>query len=75
MVILQASRLERWKGQAAHLTALGLMRDIPGWECWLAGGVQKAGEGEFLDELRRAANRAGSRTGCNSWVSGPTSRG
>ena len=59
VVILQASRLERWKGQAAHLTALGLIRDIPGWECWLAGGVQKAGESEFMAELRTAANRAG----------------
>lgn len=59
VVILQASRLERWKGQAAHLTALGLMRDIPGWECWLAGGVQKADESEFMAELRSAAERAG----------------
>ena len=59
VVILQASRLERWKGQAVHLAALGLLRDIPGWECWLAGGVQKAGEGQFLDELRSAAERAG----------------
>ena len=59
VVILQASRLERWKGQAAHLTALGLMRDIPGWECWLVGGVQKAGESGFMTELRTAANQAG----------------
>ncbi len=59
VVILQASRLERWKGQAAHLSALATLRDIPGWECWLAGGVQKAGEGEFLAELRTTANRAG----------------
>ena len=59
MVILQASRLERWKGHAIHLAALGLLRDIPGWECWLAGGVQKSGEGRFLRELRRAVARAG----------------
>ena len=59
VVILQASRLERWKGQAVHLAALGLMRDIPGWECWLAGGVQKAGEAKFMAELRSAAERAG----------------
>ena len=58
-VILQASRLERWKGQAIHLAALELLRDVPGWECWLAGGVQKAGEGEFLDELRLAAEQVG----------------
>ena len=58
-VILQASRLERWKGQAVHLAALGLLHDVPGWECWLAGGVQKADEARFLDELRSAAERAG----------------
>ena len=59
VVILQASRLERWKGQDVHLAALGLLRDVPGWECWLAGGVQKAGEAEFLAELRSATERAG----------------
>ena len=59
VVILQASRLERWKGQAVHLAALGLLRDVPGWECWLAGGIQKAGEEQFLDELRSAAELAG----------------
>ncbi len=58
-VILQASRLERWKGQAIHLAALGLLRDVPGWECWLAGGIQKAGEAQFMDELRSAVERAG----------------
>lgn len=59
VVILQASRLEPWKGQAVHLAALGRLRDIPGWEFWLAGGAQKAGEAEFLAELRSAAERAG----------------
>lgn len=59
VVILQASRLERWKGQAVHLAALGLLRDVPGWECWLAGGVQKAGDPEFLAELRAGVERAG----------------
>ncbi len=59
VVILQASRLERWKGQAVHLEALALLRDLHGWECWLAGGIQKAGEARFMDELRSAAERAG----------------
>jgi glycosyltransferase involved in cell wall biosynthesis len=59
VVILQASRLERWKGQAVHLAALGRLRDVRGWECWLAGGIQKAGDGQFLHELRLAAERAG----------------
>ena len=59
VVVLQACRLERWKGHAVHVEALGLLRDVPGWECWLAGGAQKAGEAEFLAELRLSAERAG----------------
>jgi glycosyltransferase involved in cell wall biosynthesis len=59
VVILQASRLERWKGQAVHMAALARLRELPGWECWLAGGAQKLGEGQFLDELRSIARRAG----------------
>jgi glycosyltransferase involved in cell wall biosynthesis len=59
VVILQASRLERWKGQAVHMAALGLLRDVPGWECWLAGGVQKAGERQFLEELQSTTELAG----------------
>lgn len=59
VVILQASRLERWKGQAVHMEALGLLRDLPGWECWLAGGEQKAGESDYMAELRSSVERAG----------------
>jgi glycosyltransferase involved in cell wall biosynthesis len=59
VVILQASRLERWKGQVAHLEALTLLRDVPGWECWLAGGVQRECEAEFMAELQSTAERAG----------------
>jgi glycosyltransferase involved in cell wall biosynthesis len=59
VVILQASRLEPWKGQGVLVAALALMRDIPGWECWLAGGVQKGGEAHYFTELRSAAERAG----------------
>jgi glycosyltransferase involved in cell wall biosynthesis len=59
VVVLQASRLERWKGQSVHLEALGLLRDVAGWECWLAGGAQKAGERRYLDELRSTVERAG----------------
>jgi glycosyltransferase involved in cell wall biosynthesis len=59
VVILQASRPEPWKGQAIHLAALELLRDVPEWECWLAGGAQKPGEAEFLAELRSVAERGG----------------
>jgi glycosyltransferase involved in cell wall biosynthesis len=59
VVILQASRLERWKGQAAHVEALGGLKDVEGWEAWFAGGAQKAGEAEFLAELKASVQRLG----------------
>jgi glycosyltransferase involved in cell wall biosynthesis len=54
-VVLQASRMEWWKGQRLHLKALGLLRDLPGWVCWLAGGVQRSEEQAYRDELVRLA--------------------
>jgi glycosyltransferase involved in cell wall biosynthesis len=54
-VILQACRLQELKGHRLHLRALGLLRDLPGWECWLAGGVQRAGEEAYLTELKQLA--------------------
>jgi glycosyltransferase involved in cell wall biosynthesis len=59
VVILQTSRLERWKGQGIHVEALARLKDLPGWEAWFAGGAQKAGEAEYLDELKLTARRAG----------------
>lgn len=59
VVILQASRLERWKGQTVHLEALAQLRDLPQWQAWIAGGPQKAGEAEFLAELQGAIRQAG----------------
>lgn len=59
VVILQASRLEPWKGQAVHIEALGRLKDVPGWEAWFAGGVQKPGEGQFLAELEARAEAVG----------------
>jgi glycosyltransferase involved in cell wall biosynthesis len=59
VVILQASRLERWKGQAIHLAALAKLASIPGWTAWFAGGPQKAGEQMFFSELQMLAKQAG----------------
>jgi glycosyltransferase involved in cell wall biosynthesis len=59
VVILQASRLEWWKGQRAMVAALARLRDVPGWECWVAGGPQTAGEEEYLSELKAAVERDG----------------
>lgn len=59
VVILQASRLESWKGQVVHLEALARLKDVPGWEAWFAGGAQKSGEAELLADLRSRVARAG----------------
>lgn len=59
VVILQASRMERWKGQAILIQALARLKDTSGWECWIAGGVQRVEENEYLSELQTAAQQGG----------------
>jgi glycosyltransferase involved in cell wall biosynthesis len=59
VVIIQASRLERWKGQSMLLSALGKIGDVPDWKCWIAGGVQRPHEGEYLAELKQQAETLG----------------
>lgn len=59
VVILQASRMEAWKGPHVLIEALGLMRDDPGWIGWMAGGPQKAGENAYYDRLRARAKELG----------------
>lgn len=51
-VIVQTSRLERWKGHAVLIEALGLLRDRSGWTVWLVGGAQRPHEHDYLAELR-----------------------
>jgi glycosyltransferase involved in cell wall biosynthesis len=61
VVVLQASRLERWKGAAVFINALTRLNEVPGWEAWFAGGAQQPAEAEFLRELEGAASDAGIR--------------
>jgi glycosyltransferase involved in cell wall biosynthesis len=59
-VILQISRLEKHKGHLAHLEALALLRDLPGWVCWQVGTTaQKAEESQYLEEITSTAIRLG----------------
>jgi glycosyltransferase involved in cell wall biosynthesis len=58
-IILQISRLEEHKGHLAHLEALALLRDLPGWVCWQVGSAQKSQESQYLDEIKGAAIRLG----------------
>jgi glycosyltransferase involved in cell wall biosynthesis len=58
-VIIQACRLERWKGHALLLQALAELAAVPGWVCWIAGGAQRPHEAEYLAELRQQAAALG----------------
>lgn len=62
VVILQASRIESWKGPDLALRALARLRDVPGWQFWLAGGVQRPSEQPFYDLLRRIVSEGGIAT-------------
>src|SRR4029077_2716303 len=44
VVILQTSRLERWKGHGLLLAALARLREKTGWVAWIAGGAQRPHE-------------------------------
>jgi glycosyltransferase involved in cell wall biosynthesis len=59
VVIVQVSRMEAWKGHMLHLDALALLKDVPGWVCWLVGGAQNADEREYFSRLRGHAAEIG----------------
>lgn len=59
VVVVQTSRMEAWKGHALHLEALGRLREVPGWVCWLVGGAQRPEEAEYREGLRRLARELG----------------
>ncbi|HEV7857235.1 MAG TPA: glycosyltransferase family 4 protein [Pyrinomonadaceae bacterium] len=58
-VIIQTSRMEAWKGQALHLEALGLLKDVPGWVSWQIGGAQRPEEMNYVSELKKRAIELG----------------
>jgi glycosyltransferase involved in cell wall biosynthesis len=58
-VILQVSRLERWKGQTLLLAALALLQDQPDWVCWIVGGPQRPHEAKYLQELQQRVQQMG----------------
>lgn len=59
VVVVQASRIEPWKGHALLLEALAVLRDTDRWVCWIVGGPQRAGEERWLLRLRDRASRLG----------------
>ena len=55
VVFLQASRMEEGKGHRVLLDALTALANVPGWQCWVAGGAQRPGEEGYERSLRTAA--------------------
>ena len=58
-VLLQASRLQEWKGHRNGLRALGRLRDRKEWIWWIAGGVQRPEEAAYQASLVREAESLG----------------
>ncbi len=58
-VIAQVSRLEAWKGQSLTIAALGAIRDLDHWECWIVGGVQRDSERAYYDRLQQQVRELG----------------
>lgn len=58
-VIIQACRMEEWKGHRLLLEALGRLRAVPGWKLWVAGGAQRPPEVRYREELEALAVRLG----------------
>jgi glycosyltransferase involved in cell wall biosynthesis len=59
LVVIQASRLERWKGQTLLLEALGRLKELSTWECWIVGGAQRPCDTAYLEELKARAAKQG----------------
>jgi SAM-dependent methyltransferase len=57
VVILQASRMQSWKGQHLLIEALGKLSNNPRWVCWIAGGAQRPREIAYEKQLRAATKR------------------
>jgi glycosyltransferase involved in cell wall biosynthesis len=58
-VIMQAGRMEPYKGATLHLDALGRLADLPGWVCWMIGGAQRPHEAAYVSDLKRRASKMG----------------
>nr|WP_163869404.1 glycosyltransferase [Myxococcus eversor] len=59
VVVLQACRMEEWKGHRLLLEALGRMREARGWRLWVAGGAQREAEARYEEGLRAQARALG----------------
>ena len=58
-VIVQVSRLESWKGHSLAIAALAQIQDLPNWEYWIVGGIQRDSEHEYYDRLQHQVRELG----------------
>ncbi len=58
-VIVQVSRLESWKGHNLAIAALAQIQDLPNWEYWIVGGIQRDSEREYSDRLQHQVQELG----------------
>jgi len=59
VVVVQASRMESWKGHPVLFDALARMRGRDDWVCWQIGGAQRPREAVYLESLRHRARDLG----------------
>jgi glycosyltransferase involved in cell wall biosynthesis len=52
-VIVQVSRMERWKGHSLTIAALGEIKDLDNWEYWIVGGIQRESEKDYFAALQQ----------------------
>jgi glycosyltransferase involved in cell wall biosynthesis len=64
VLILQCSRLERWKGHDILLNALAKIRDNNQWKMVFAGSPQKKQDSDYFEELKIQCGKLG----LNNWV-------
>jgi glycosyltransferase involved in cell wall biosynthesis len=57
VVVVQACRMDSWKGHAVLLAALAALRRRPEWRCWLIGGAQRSGEATYAASLVELTHR------------------
>lgn len=57
IVILMASRMERWKGHFNLLSAATKLNAQTQWTIWIAGGPQSKAEHRYYDQLRNEVAR------------------
>ena len=57
VVVLQASRMQPWKGQQLLVEALSLLPKTFSWKCWFAGDAQRDFEKSYVADLKASVEK------------------